>query len=125
MREILAETRETQPATPTGVKQGRPRLTAATRAEIAAQYAAGKSSLALAKEYNIAKATVLGILRDHRVVVRKQKSLTPKQVARAVKLYEAGQSLERIARPLDVSASTVRNALLAAGHQTRPRVGRD
>lgn len=103
----------------------RPRLTAATRAEIAAEYAEGKSSLALAKKYGIANATVLGILRDHRVVVSKQKSLTSEQVTQAAILYEEGQPLERIAGPLGVSASSVRNALLAAGHQTRPRLGRD
>lgn len=124
LREILDAPDAAQPTGTQGVKQGRPRLSAAKRSEIAEQYASGKSSLELAKEYGIGKATVLGILRQHNVVVRRREPLKPEQVTQAAQLYEGGQSLEQIAKPLGISAGTIRNALLAAGFKTRPRIGR-
>lgn len=48
------------------------RLSAEARAVVVARYSAGDTSTVLAKEYGVAKSTILGILRDSSVVVRRQ-----------------------------------------------------
>lgn len=64
----------------------------ADRISVAARYAAGETSTALAAEYGVAKSTILRLLRENRVVVRRQ-PLTTEQVSEAVRLYESGLSL--------------------------------
>lgn len=68
----------------------------------------------LADEYGVAKSTILRILRESRVVVRRQ-SLTAEQVSEAADLYESGLSLSQVAKRLDVNQETTRVAILKAG----------
>lgn len=68
----------------------------------------------LADEYGVAKSTILRILRESRVVVRRQ-SLTAEQVSEAADLYESGLSLSQVAKRLDVNQETMRVAILKAG----------
>lgn len=79
-----------------------------------ARYSAGETYPALAKEYGVAKSTILGILRANSVVVRRQ-PLTKQQVAEAARLYEAGSSLSQVAETLKVNQETMRMAILKAG----------
>lgn len=81
---------------------------------VALRYAAGETSTALAAEYDVAKSTILGILRAHNVVVRRQ-TLTVEQVSEAARLYESGLSLSQVAGRLDVNQETMRMAILKAG----------
>lgn len=68
----------------------------------------------LADEYGVAKSTILRILRESRVVLRRQ-SLTAEQVSEAADLYESGLSLSQVAKRLDVNQETMRVAILEAG----------
>lgn len=70
------------------------------------------------------KSTILRILREARVVARRQ-PMTPEQVNEAAKLYEAGLSLSQVAKRLDVNQETMRTAILKAGVQNRPATGAD
>ena len=88
-----------------------------------ARYGNGETSTALAEEYGVAKSTILRILRDARVVVRRQ-SLTAEQVSAATRLYESGLSLSQVAQRLDVNQETMRVAIIAAGVTLRPPTGR-
>lgn len=90
------------------------RLSDAARAEVADRYSAGETSIALAKEYGVAKSTILGILRANSVVVRHQ-PLTQTHVAEAARLYESGYSLSQVAEELKVIQETMRRAILKAG----------
>lgn len=77
----------------------------------------------LADEYGVAKSTILRILRESRVVVRRQ-SLTAEQVSEASQLYESGLSLSQLAEQLQVNQETMRVAIIAAGVMLRPPTGR-
>ncbi len=102
--------RELQPR----VKRSWNRLSDETRAEVAVRYEAGDTTTQLAKDYGVAKSTIIGILRAKSVVVRRQ-PLTPGQVSEASRLYESGQSLSQVAKRLDINQETMRTAILKAG----------
>lgn len=99
------------------------RLSPVDRARLAERYELGENSTHLASEYGIAKSTVLGILREHAVVVRRQ-SLTQQQVAEAAKLYALGHSLSQVATVLSLKQDTIRLALKSAGVELRPPTGK-
>lgn len=90
------------------------RLSDTARADVASRYSAGEDSTALAKEYGVAKSTILSILRAHSVVVRRR-PLTKQQVSEAARLYEAGSSLSQVAEVLKVNQETMRMAIIKAG----------
>jgi transposase-like protein len=90
------------------------RLSAEQQATVVARYSSGETSTVLADEYGVAKSTILRILRESRVVVRRQ-SLTAEQVSEAADLYESGLSLSQVAKRLDVNQETMRVAILKAG----------
>lgn len=94
------------------------RLSDTARADVASRYSAGETSTALAKEYGVAKSTILGILRANSVVVRRQ-PLPKQQVAEAARLYEAGSSLSQVAEALKVNQETMRMAIIKAGESPR------
>lgn len=98
------------------------RLSGADRAKIVMRYQTGEPSTALATEFGVAKTTILGVLRENNVVMRRQ-SLTSEQLAEAAKLYTAGSSLSQVAAELNLKQDTVRLALKAGGVQLRPRTG--
>lgn len=98
------------------------RLDDEERADVAARYAAGETSTALAAEHGVAKSTILGILRANSVVVRRQ-PMTADQVAEAASLYESGLSLSRVAAELKVNQETMRMAILKVGVELRPPAG--
>lgn len=78
------------------------------------RYSSGVTSTALAEDYGVAKSTILRILREARVVVRRQ-PLTHDQVGEAARLYESGLSLSQVAKRLDVNQETMRTAILKVG----------
>lgn len=102
--------RESQPR----VKRGWNRLSSDNQAAVVARYRNGETSTVLAEEFGVAKSTVLRILRDADVVVRRQ-PMTPDQVSQAATLYESGLSLSHVARQLQVNQETMRVAILRAG----------
>ncbi|PZO68526.1 MAG: hypothetical protein DI634_09185 [Kocuria palustris] len=79
-----------------------------------ARYSAGDTTTALAKDYDVAKSTIIGILRANNVVVRRQ-PMTADQVSEAAGLYESGLSLSQVAEALGVNQETMRVAVIKAG----------
>lgn len=79
-----------------------------------ARYSAGDTTTALAKDYDVAKSTIIGILRANNVVVRRQ-PMTADQVSEAARLYESGLSLSQVAEALGVNQETLRVAVIKAG----------
>lgn len=96
------------------MKRGWNRLSAEDQVSVVARYSNGETSTTLAEEYGVAKSTILRILREARVVVRRQ-PMTLEQVSEAAQLYEAGLSLSQVAKRLDVNQETMRTAILKAG----------
>ena len=96
------------------VKRAWNRLSVAQRAEVVARYCEGDTSTALAEEFGVARSTVLRLLREARVVVRRQ-PMAPEQVSEAARLYESGLSLSQVAKHLEVNQETMRLAILKAG----------
>lgn len=98
------------------------RLSNDVRTTVAERYAAGETTTALAQEYGVAKSTIIGILRDRNVVIRRQ-PLTADQVSEAARLYESGLSLSQVAERLQVNQETMRVAIIAVGVKVRPPAG--
>lgn len=82
--------------------------------ELVASYAAGVPSTQLAVAYRLSKGSVLRLLHEHGVAMRRQ-PLTQSEVDQAVALYRAGWSLARLGAKFSVDGMTVRAALLKQG----------
>ncbi|MGN7970201.1 hypothetical protein [Microbacterium sp. 22296] len=67
------------------VNRGWNRLSDDARYEVDAHYEVGDTTTQLAKEFDAAKSTIIGILRERNVVVRLQ-PLSKKQVGEAARL---------------------------------------
>lgn len=114
-----------QPTEPRNEAEQRPkllqlRLTPAEIELIVAEYKAGAHCTDLATKHKIAKASVLKILEEHGVPKRRQ-TLTAAQVDEAVRRYEGGQSLARVAASLGTGATTINRVLKARGVRIRGR----
>jgi len=99
------------------------RLKPDTVAEIIAHYEAGEPSTAIATTYGISKGSVIRLLRDAGVPIRKQ-GLTEEGVAEAARLYASGQSLAQIGMYLGVDHGTVWRQLRKHGVKMRDTHGR-
>ena len=86
------------------------------------RYRAGETSTTLAEEYDVAKSTILGIIRANNVVVRRQ-PMTREQVREAKRRYVSGLSLSQVAEQLGVNQETMRVAILADGVKLRRPTG--
>ncbi|KAB1640691.1 helix-turn-helix domain-containing protein [Gulosibacter chungangensis] len=98
------------------------RLNDEARAQVVARYSAGDTTTTLAKDYDVAKSTIIGILRANNVVVRRQ-PMTSDQVSQAARLYESGLYLSQVAEALSVNQETMRVAIMKAGVEIRPATG--
>ena len=90
------------------------RLSDEARAQVVARYSAGDTTTALAKDYGVAKSTIIGIFRANNVVVRRQ-PMTAQQVGEAARLYKTGLSLSQVAAAVGVNQETMRVAIIKAG----------
>ena len=84
------------------------------RDEVALRYEAGDTTTQLAKDYGVAKSTIIGILRAKKVVVRRQ-PLSAEQVSEAARLYGSALSLSQVAEQVSVNQETMRVAISKAG----------
>lgn len=100
----------------------RRRLEPTVIAEIVAEYRDGATTPALCAEHSLSKGGLLKLLRDEGVQLRCQ-PLTAEQVKEASKMYVSGRSLATVAKHFDVSYNGVRQALIRAGVERRPRGG--
>ncbi|QHK19831.1 hypothetical protein GU243_08890 [Pseudarthrobacter psychrotolerans] len=90
------------------------RLTAIDQADIAARYQQGWSSRQLAEVYSVSKTSIVALLREAGVPIRRQ-GLSDSYVQEITKHYAAGASLAAIGNAYGVSADTVRKLLLKHG----------
>ena len=87
-------------------------------AQIIARYEAGEPSTALAAAFRISKGSVIRLLREADIAIRKQ-GLSRGQVGEAIRLYESGQSLAKIGTQFGVDPTTVHRQLLKRGVRMR------
>jgi DNA invertase Pin-like site-specific DNA recombinase len=88
--------------------------------EICERYAAGETAGVIAADHDIAKNSVLNLVRSRNIVVRAQ-GPTEKQIDQAVRLYELGMSIAKIQKEVGSSYGAIRRALLRAKIPMRPR----
>jgi hypothetical protein len=100
-------------------KSKRTRLTPTDQQAVMHRHSNGETSTAI----KVAKSTILRILRENSVVVRRQ-PLTDKQVTLTKRLYESGLSLSEVAQQKFVNQETIRVAIIKAGVKLRPASGR-
>ncbi len=122
IREILGAIGDSPRKFQPRVRRSWNRLSDEARDEVAVRYEGGDTTTQLAEDYGVAKSTIIGILRERKVVVRRQ-SLSPEQVKAAAQLYESGLSLSQVAERLKVNQETMRVAIIAAGVHLRPPTG--
>ncbi|MGI8667296.1 MAG: helix-turn-helix domain-containing protein [Jatrophihabitans sp.] len=87
--------------------------------QVVADYEAGLSTTALTRKYGLGKSSVMRLLHEAGVAMRKQ-PLSDDQAVEAIRLYEAGVSTSRIASMLGLNQSTVWRTLTARGVAMRP-----
>jgi transposase-like protein len=100
------------------------RLKPAIVAEIVARYEAGESSTAIAASYGLSKGSVIRLLREAGITIRRQ-GLTDHQIAEAAQLYDSGLSLAKIGARFDVDHGTVWRQLRKCGVKMRDTHGRE
>jgi transposase len=94
------------------------RLSAATVSQLCDEYRLGVATRTLAARYGVGKTVVTKLLREHGVPLRHQ-GLSDQQVRKAAALYTAGKSVAQVAQTLDLSPSSVYDALKRAGLSMR------
>jgi DNA invertase Pin-like site-specific DNA recombinase len=90
--------------------------------QIVAEYEAGAHTTELMAKYRISKSSVLKILRENNVIMRRQ-PMTSQQIEEAVALYEQGNSPKTTADHLKLTQQNVRLALLNANIDLRKPAG--
>ncbi|TFH57046.1 helix-turn-helix domain-containing protein [Glutamicibacter arilaitensis] len=78
------------------------RLTEAQIQDVLRRYEAGEASAKVGKAFGISKTTVISILNEHGIAIRKL-GLTDRQKRQASRLRQSGLALNEIARQLGVS----------------------
>lgn len=91
-------------------------------AELVAAYESGVPTTQLTKTYGLSKGSVLKLLSEAGVTMRRQ-GLDESQIREAAGRYSGGASLASVAALYDCSAEHLRQALLAHGVLIRPRAG--
>ncbi|MDU0367628.1 helix-turn-helix domain-containing protein [Microbacterium sp. KSW4-17] len=92
-------------------------------AELVELYRSGVGTPALCEQFGISKPSVLELLHERGVQMRRQ-PLTKAQRVLAVQLYEDGLAIKPIAAKLGSSFGAVHRVLKAEGVRLRPRPGR-
>jgi DNA-binding CsgD family transcriptional regulator len=110
------------PPAPRQARQAQRRLRETETKELVSGYLAGSTTYELADRFGVHRHTVSGILERDGVSRRYQK-LSPAQLDLACSLYRGGLSLTKVGGRLGRRAETVRQALMRAGVEIRPRNG--
>jgi transposase-like protein len=90
--------------------------------EMVQAYCDGAATTELRQRYDLSQGSVIKILHEHGVAMRRQ-GLTNHDAAAAAKLYRSGATLAELSEQFGVSYSAVRRALIAAGVVMRERGG--
>lgn len=108
----LASTGEASPLPQ--IKRLELRLDEVERIQLVDDYKRGATSSELRVKYGIGKGSVLKLLHEAGVSMRRR-PMPAESVARAAKLYEQGLTLRQIGEQLGLGKTTVREALVRAG----------
>ena len=95
------------------------RLQLETITQLLADYQAGSSTPALARQYRISATSVKTLLHARGVAVRRPRKLTEPEVLTAAELYQAGWSLAKLGQKFDVDDTTVWRRLKQVGVDMR------
>jgi hypothetical protein len=125
--ERLRELLEMTPKGPSGAfprttRQVQRRLRGPEIKELVAGYEAGATVYELAGQFGVHRNTVSASLKRQGVGLR-FRSLSSTQVAEATQFYHEGLSLLKVGERLGCGAECVRQALMKAGIEIRPRNG--
>jgi hypothetical protein len=123
LHELLELVPSGGPPAPRRSRQAQHRLPEADVTELVAGYLAGSTADELADRFRAHRNTVLGIL-ERRGVPRRYQRLSTEQLDLACALYRSGLSLTKVGKRLGRPAETVRQALMRAAIEIRPRNGR-
>lgn len=96
------------------------RLDAAIPAELVRNYQDGTPTTELMKTYRLSKTSVLKLLQEAGVCMRRQ-GLDDEQTEEAIRLHSSGLSLVRVGELIGFGPTSVANALRAAGVRLRGR----
>lgn len=96
------------------------RLRPTRQAELIADYVAGMPVKAISEKYSVHRGTILDAVRRAGITVRVV-GLDTDERARASSLYVGGMTLMQVARRIGIGDEAVRQAVLDAGGQIRPR----
>ncbi|WP_068033112.1 hypothetical protein [Nocardia mexicana] len=100
------------------------RLTDTDRANIISAYHAGASMNQLTTDWQLAKSSILSILRTGGATIRKQRRLTDTEIDHAITSRKQGDSFTRIGQRLGIPESTIRGTLQRHGINRRENQGR-
>jgi len=98
------------------------RLEIAVIEQLVRDYEAGVETPELTGRYGLGKGTVLKLLREHGVTMRRQ-GLSSAEIDEAIQLHAEGWSLARIGQQFGRAHTVIRKALLDQGVPLRPRNG--
>jgi hypothetical protein len=90
--------------------------------QLVQDYEAGQPTTVLMTTYGLGKGAVLRLL-DEAGVKRRYQGQKNIQIEEAIRLYEQGWSLVKVADHFNCNRETIRQALMAAGVKLRPRNG--
>ncbi len=102
-------------------RQHQTRLCDAEVDQLVAEYRAGASKAALARQFGISDTAVRAHLARRQVQTRPSRKLHGAQLSEAAKRYGAGESIPSLAASLGLSSFVVRSGLSAAGIRTEHR----
>src|ERR1700728_1457820 len=107
---------------PRTIRQTQRRLRGSEIDELVAAYQAGATVYELAARFRMHRVTVSAVLKRKGVALRAQ-PLSPNQIATATQFYHEGLSLLKVGERVGCGAECVRQALMKAGVEVRPRNG--
>jgi transposase len=94
------------------------RLGADVLAQLVADYESGASTVELQQRFGLSKGSVLSVLHNSNVKVRRQ-PLGEEQLVEITRLYRSGLTIREVAAELGVPKTTVQDALVRSGEPMR------
>lgn len=121
LNKLAGQTPSVVPQPPTASPRSlRYRLSDTQRQAIVRDYQNGTPTTELTRRFQLGKGTVLKLLEEAGADMRRQ-GLTGAEITEAVRLYQAGLSLAKIATQLDSAPTTINRALVSCGVRLRGR----
>lgn len=124
LQEILEIVPSGSPIVKPRTKEVHRQLRASEIEVLVSDYLNGSTLRQVAQRLRINRDTASRLL-ERQGVPRRRRPLDPGQVAKAVRLYQAGNSLTAVGEEIGIPASTIWRAFKLAGVKTRDAQGKD